>query len=233
MDNEKKFKLDELPDEGGHPVQENKASSPKRPLKDKEPRLEKLKNMTASERVNAMTQRWHFDNPVRKWDWIIPLVILVVLQKGSFYSNYLADRMSIEARTDGMSEIFFGVIPLIDPLARYPLIFALLIPLLFKFKVPSDIFFEITFDGINTVRTLTPKKNEVPTRIFIKWGEITEVKKITHNKRDILQLYTVDGPLAQMIWNIEDTKKQVLKQILKGLVSSKNAFRIFIEKEVT
>ena len=64
MDNEKKFKLDELPDSGSEP---DKIEIPKIIKSKPEPRLENLKPLTDSERVDALGQQWRFAWLDRPW----------------------------------------------------------------------------------------------------------------------------------------------------------------------
>ncbi len=229
MDNEKKFKLDELPDKGSDipeikPHPKPKSSKP-------EPRIEKLKTLNADERVEAMTQRWHFDRPKQNWGWLIALGILLALEKSGHWGDFLSGMEKASENTDGLSNIFVGD-TLFHFLFKHPLVFSVLIPAFFKFRVPSEVYFEITFDGISAVRNIVFANHQSPLRVKIKWGEITEVTKIHIKKREVLVLHSATGPVAQLIWDIEDVKKKVIKQVVKGLVSNKNVFRIFIEKEV-
>jgi hypothetical protein len=231
MDEEKKFKLDELPEKGSS--HSNPAPRQIRPVhKTSEPRLEKLKGLNSTERLEAMTQRWYFDKPVRHWTWLVLLLVLLGLQLSGNWTEFITGMASASERTGGFSDLFVGDTPF-HFLFRYPLLFALLIPLFFKTQEPSKFYFEITFDGIHSVRSVMGNTPQDPPRVRLKWDEIVEVKKLMVDKRPILELHTKAGAEAQLIWDIDEVKKKVIKQVVKGLVSHKNVFRIFIEKEVT
>lgn len=229
MEDEKKFKLDELPDKGSNSEAEVKikpirASRP-------EPRVEKLKAMSASQKVETLTQRWHFDKPVQKWGWLVALAFLLVLEKSGHWAELMANRAQAAEKSGGLTELFHGDTPF-HFLFKHPLVFAVFIPVLFKFKESSLYYFEITFDGINAVKDMNLPPQAKPHRIKIKWDEISAVTHEKLRKRDILVLHSHAGPIAHLIWDIDEVKKKVIKQVVKGLVSNKNAFRIFMEKEV-
>lgn len=216
MDNEKKIKLEELPDTGSEPDKLVFTALPKsRP----EPRLENLKTLSDSERADALGQRWLFDRPMMQWGWLFFLVSLGLLE----YCKDSVLRTLIRFNFDA---------PELTYLMRHPLILALLIPFLFKFKTSANDFFEITFNGIDGVKTINVHLYQAPLRIKMKWGDIKAVKKICIKGRDVLELYNLEGPEAQLIWDIDVIKKKVVKQVLKCLVSNKHPLRIFIEKEV-
>ncbi len=229
MDNEKKFKLDELPDKGSDTPE---TKPPPKASNKVEPRIEKLKTLNTGQRVEAMAQRWHFDKPKQNWGWLAALVILLALEKSGHWEHFVKGMSKAAESSDGLSNIFVADTPF-HFLFKHPLVFAVLIPAFFKFKVPSDVFFEITFDGISAVRSVIFNSHQTPSRVKIRWEEITEVTKLKIDKREVLVLHSATGPVAQLIWDIEDVKKKVIKQVVKGLVSNKNVFRIFIEKEVT
>lgn len=229
MDNEKKFKLDELPDKGSDTPETKPHPKPK--SSKPEPRIEKLKTMNTGERVEAMTQRWHFDKPRQNWGWLVALIILLALEKSGHWEQFVSGMAKASESTDGLSNLFVGDTPF-HFLFKHPLVFAVLIPAIFKLKEPSEVFFEITFDGISAVRSIVYGSHQTPVRVKLKWEEITEVTKLQLEKREVLVLHSANGPVAQVIWDIEDVKKKVIKQVVKGLVSNKNVFRIFIEKEV-
>lgn len=230
MDNdEKKFTLDELPDKGSEP--EIKAPPP--PKKEKpEPRLEKIKKLKPSEQVEALGQRWYFDKPKRNWGWLIALIALIYVEKAQLFHPNNEHRKRFAEESHGVSEIAFVGVDIFDFLFVHPLIFAILIPLIFKFWESSAVFFEITFSGINAVRRIPVGTDLAPTRVSVKWDEIKNVSKDKAGKRDILIIHDKDGPVAELIWDIDEVKKKVIKQVVKGLVSNKHPFREFIEKEV-
>jgi hypothetical protein len=229
MDNEKKIKLDELPDQGSDTPEIKPHPKPRTSKPD--PRIENLKTMNSGQRVEAMTQRWHFDKPKQNWGWLVALVILLALEKSGHWRDFTLGMQNAAEKTDGLSNLFAGDTPF-HFLFKHPLVWAALIPAFFKFRVSSEVFFEITFDGINAVRNIVYGSHQSAVRVKLRWEEITEVTKLIIDKREVLVLHTATGPAGQMIWDIEDVKKKVIKQVVKGLVSNKNVFRIFIEKEV-
>ncbi|MBA2406158.1 MAG: hypothetical protein H0V66_15390, partial [Bdellovibrionales bacterium] len=81
MENEKKIKLDELPDAGSEPeilALPVKVKSKKAKL---DPRLENLKNLNAEERIEAVSDSWRFERPGMHWGWLVALVSLIVLER--------------------------------------------------------------------------------------------------------------------------------------------------------
>lgn len=227
-DEEKKLTLDELPDMGSEP---EKFKAPSRKKKLLEPRLENFKKLNESEKLNAYTERWVFDRPVRKWGWLVCLLLLLGLEKSDRMKDYTANRARLRAETDGMSEIVAGLMPM-EELFAHPLWLALLIPLFFRFSKSEGLFFEIYFNGINTVQKVIHGSPDKLGRVFIKWDEMIEVRKIIVDKLEVLEILDAKGPRAQLIWDIDLMKKKVVSNILKRLVHPTNPFRLFIEKEV-
>jgi hypothetical protein len=229
MDNEKKFKLEELPNSGSEPDKIIFFPVKKKIL---EPRLENLKKMNASEMDEALSERWHFDKNRMRWGWLLFLFLLVGLQKSKILLDYHQKIIRIEKPADRLSALIFDNSEF-DFLVKYPLIFAVFIPMVFKFKESSKDHFEITFTGISAVQTIDIPAFTSPKRVKMHWDEIKHVKKITVKGRPVLELSHNLGPGAQLIWDIADIKKKVVKQVLSNLVSVKHPMRIFIEKEVT
>jgi hypothetical protein len=233
MDPEKKFKLDELPDEkSGSSV--SKPQAPKKIPKVSDPRLETLKSMTDSDRVDEMKRRWIFDLPVRMWSWVGYVVILLALEKSGFYAQYLNDIDLLNKSTMDLGGAMFDSLLLnLDYIIKHPFFLVVLTPLLFKFKKPSDFVFEVNFDGINTVKRINLGEHELPNRVQIKWNEIIDVTKGKVLERPILILIAPNGPVGELIWDISDENKRAFKLLLKGLVPKTHAFSQFLEKEVT
>jgi len=115
---------------------------------------------------------------------------------------------------------------------KHPLVLAVLIPVFFKLRRSPDDYFEITFQGIHAVKTLDVPPFHKHLRVKMKWDEINEVKKVVVKGREVIELSNINGPEAQLIWDIDEIKKRVVKQVLMNLVSNKHPMRIFIEKEV-
>jgi hypothetical protein len=229
---EKKFKLDELPDHSGSEP-DKLAPAPAHLVKPKtDHRVEGVKKLNHEKQLEALTQKWHFGKPSMRWGWLVALLVLFALEKSGHMDYYYAQKAKLKEQTDGMSEFFLAVASVEDAI-KHPLFFALLIPLFFKFKDEDVFFFEITFNGINAVQKIDFDLKLGPKRVSVPWGEILSVSKKTVNNRPVLEIHDAKGPRAQLIWDIDDVKKKVVKQVLKGLIANTHPFRIFIEKEVT
>lgn len=229
MDNEKKFKLDELPNSGSEPDKMVLV-----PVKKKvpDPRIEKLKNLNDSEREEVLSERWIFDKKKRKWGWLVVLVLLFALSKSKILTDYHASKVRVAIPAD---PIFTSLLVQseVEFMMKYPFILAIFIPFFFKFKGSTDDSFELTFSGITTVKTIHGAVFEAPTRVKLKWDDIKAVQKIQVKGRYVLEIHNSQGPAAELIWDIDEIKKKVVKQVLINLVSIKHPLRIFIEKEVT
>jgi hypothetical protein len=228
MDNEKKFKLDELPDSGSEP---DKIEIPKIIKSKPEPRIENLKQLNDSERVHALSQLWRFDRSKIKWGWIFFLFALFAFEKSGVLAGYHAKKIHIEKESDRIGALIFDHSE-VEFLMKHPLILALLIPFLFKFKTSANDYFEITFNGVNAVKTIDVPKFHKLLRVKVKWNDIKEVKKIVVKDRPVIELYNLEGPVAQLIWDIDDMKKKVVKRVLMSLISPNHPMRILIEKDV-
>lgn len=227
---EKKITLDELPDEGSEPEIKN---TPRLKKEKPEPRLLKIKKLNPREQVELLGESWRFDKPKRNWGWLIVLLFLVYAEKTKVFHPNMEHRQKYAEQTSGISEAAFIGVDIFDFLFVHPLLFAILIPFVFKLRDSSIVFFDITFSGINAVKKIPAGSLLPPTRVSVKWDEIKSVSMDKAGKRDILILHGKDSPLAELIWDIEVVKKKVIKQVLKGLISEKHPFREFIEKEVT
>ena len=225
MDNdEKKFKLDELPAEGSEPSPEP-AVLQRKAKTSVDPRLLNMKTLSDAEKREALSQRWHFENPKMNWGWLAALTTLLVLEKKEYFWGPTPKTSSHD-----FSSLF---VDFLNPstLIDHPLYLALLIPFIFKFTRPDEHFFELNFGGVSAVKKIDYVGSE-PNRVFVKWGDVTLVKKILVGKRQVLEIHDAKGPVGQLIWDIDGVKKKVIKQVLKGLVPVKHPMRIFIEKEV-
>ena len=228
MDNEKKFKLDELPDMGSEP---DKIEIPKIIKSKPEPRIENLKQLSDPERVDALGQLWRFDKTKIKWGWLFFLVSLFAFEKSGVLETYHAKKIRIDKESDRIGALIFDHSE-VEFVMKHPLILALLIPFLFKFKTSTNDYFEITFNGVNAVKTIDVPKFQIPLRVKVKWNDIKDVKKIIVKGRSVIELYNLEGPVAQLIWDIDDMKKKVVKRVLINLISNKHPMRILIEKDV-
>ncbi len=226
---EKKYSLDELPDQGSEPeVKPTPAPKFEKP----EPRIQQIKKLSKADQVEALGKRWYFDMPKRQWGWLVFLIVMIALEQSHILDQNSAGRKAMAENSFGASEIAFIGVDIFDFLLRHPLVFAILIPFIFKFTIPSEYFFEITFGGISTVKEVRVGSIMAPTRVNVPWDEIKNVTKGKVKGREILILHNANGPMAQMIWDIDKIKKKVINQVVKGLVSSKHPFREFIEKDV-
>lgn len=228
MENEKKIKLDELPDSGSEP---DKIDVPKIAKSKPEPRLQNLKQLTDSERVDALGQFWRFDQSKMKLGWVVVLLALVAFEKSGVLSRVHAEKIRITKPSDRMGALIFDA-PEVEFVMKHPLFLALLIPFLFKFRTSSDDYFELTFNGVNAVKTIDLPRFQKPLRVKVKWNDIKEVKKINVKGRDVIELYNLEGPVAQLIWDLDDIKKKVVKRVLISLIAPKHPMRILIEKDV-
>jgi hypothetical protein len=233
MDPEKKFKLDELPDEkSGSSVL--KPQTPKKVPKINDPRIENLKPMNDQDRVDEMKRRWIFDRPVRLWGWLFFVGGLFILEQTRVHEKYLAEISSLNASTMDMGGTMIDSLLLnLDYFIKHPFFLAALTPLLFKFKKPSDFIFEVNFDGINTVKRINLGEHELPSRVQVKWNEIVGIQQTQIKHRPALVLMAPSGPVAELIWDISDENKRALKLLLKGLIPPTHALSQFLEKEVT
>ena len=229
MEDEKKIKLEELPDAGSEPQTEHRPlTHPKKNTL--EPRIESLKKLDRTQQMDALGQRWYFEKVQKKWDRLLALLGLIVLQKTGLLLELAGRELSSPSDGDFIDLSFIREELLL--IFRYPIGFAIFIPIFFKFRYPSLDHFEITFGGINSIRELDVPGNLPPSRVFVKWNDITSVKLGEAKGRPVLMIFGIEGKTAEVIWDIDDIKKKVVKQVLKGLVSPKNPFRDFIEKDV-
>ena len=221
---EKKFTMEELPEEGSEPSPgpPTPKRKPKTPV---DPRLLNMKNFSDAEKREALSQRWHFEKPQMNYGWLIALSALLILEKRDYFWE-----PTVKPSGDGFSTLIMDFLNP-GPLLEHPLYLAILIPLFFKFTRPDAHFFELNFGGISSVKNIEYVGSE-PNRIFVKWGDISSVQKILVRKREVLEIHDAKGPVGQLIWDIDGVKKKVIKQVLRGLVPDKHPMRIFIEKEV-
>lgn len=229
---EKKYKLDELPDHSGSEP-DKLAPAPASIVKPKiDHRVENVKKLNHQKQLEALSQKWHFDKLKRKWMWLIVLLFLFAMEKSGHMKSYYQRRSELSGQTDGMSEYIFDLL-VVDGMIEHPFFLAIFIPLFFKTKESEGLYFEIGFNGINAVEKIDFDLKYGPKRVELLWAEILSVTKKTVNNRPVLEIHDAKGPRALLIWDIDDVKKKVVKQVLKGLIANSHPFRIFIEKEVT
>lgn len=230
-DDEKRFKLDELPDAGSEPIQ--KKAPKKITFKAEDPRVKNLRSLDDKGRVEAMTQSWTFDHPDWSIMWIPWAFAIAAAEFSGFFSNVQSDLNAVKGNpwligSDSfMFFLEFGAVFL-----KHPIILLVLFPIFFRFRKPSEYLFEIKFDGVHTVRKYVPRgSKELVSKVFVKWDNIHEVKKKKVDDKEVLSLYAPDGHIADIIWYIEHDKKRALKLLLSGMISPKHPLRVFLEKE--
>jgi hypothetical protein len=226
LDDEKKFKLEDLPDEesGG-----SVPPAPVIPLKTPEPRILRLKKLDDEAKVTALTKKWIFDKDRWNSGWVIALGFLLFFQKLELDELFLKQMTSSAIESEFFRDTF--VTPFMDPLVFIlgnPIVLALLIPVFLKFKSPSEYSMELSFDGVNTVK----KVQELPPRVFIKWPEITKVKKAKYFRRQILILSSPSGEIGEMIWDIPRDQKRAFKFLIDGWLADDHALKKFLEKDM-
>jgi hypothetical protein len=228
---EKKFKLDELPDEGGQPLK-NSPPGKKQKKQEVEPRLEKLKTLGPSSKVEMMVQRWEFDEPIKSYLWLGYLFILCVLEFGPLPNVYMREVEAMGRMSGTMGTIWLENASLIDTIVRHPIILVIFAPFFYRGPRKSEYAFTISFDGIDTVKKyLAPESKELVSRTFIKWKEVERVEKMNIGQKEILRLFAVDGHIGDIIWYIELTKKKALYLLLKGMIIPQHPIRVFLENE--
>lgn len=236
MSSDKKFKLDELPDEGSSIEPQKSPSSPlnpktRPPKKDHDPRLERLKDLDDEKRVQEMVQKWHFDVPNLNFGWLLYVGVIVALQFINPYEQYLREVDQLEQNSMGFGGVFnLGVY--VEELIRRPIVFLGLTPLFFKFVSPSVYFFDLSFDGVSTVKSVDIDAEVSPSRVVLKWDVIDKVEKKKKGGREVLQLFSSEGRIGELIWDIKDEQKRAVKLLMRGLIKDKHPLRQFLEKDI-
>jgi hypothetical protein len=217
-DEEKKIKLEELPDEG--------SSSSLRPVVKKkkrlsvEPRIKNLEGLKESEKIEWMTKKWSFGKKMPNFGWVIILILLSFMQFSEAYQRYVLGL--------GLGRY----VPFINILLFNPLIFGIFIPFLFPFFRPNDESFTVSFDGIRTIRNVLPlgARGEISI-ILIKWDEMTRIEKSFVGEKEILKIFSKDGHIGDIIWYIETHKKRALLKLLRSLIRETHPLLVFLENE--
>lgn len=231
-DDEKKFSLDELPDEGSQPV---KKEAPKKIIqKPADPRVTNLKNLkTDSSKVEMMVQFWAFDKEEYSFFWVPWAVAIAAAEFTGFFSNVQDDlQRAVENPWAIGADVIANFISVGTVILKHPIILIFLLPIFFRFRKPSEYYFEVKFDGINTVKKYIPRgSKEQVHRTLVKWDSIKDVKKVSIDDKEILRLMSLDGHIADIIWYIDVEKKRAMKLLLAGMISQKNPLRVFLENE--
>lgn len=232
MSDEKKFKLDELPDEGSEPV---KKAPPKRTApRPSDPRISQVKNLkTDKARVEMMEQSWTFDLPDYSFTWVPWLVVLGAAEWSGYFANVRSDLEKVAENPFAIgADVFASLLSVGTLFLKHPIIFLAFFPLFFRLQKPSEYLFEVKFDGINTVKKYIPRgSKEILSRTLLKWDSIGSVTKIKIDGKEILRITSPDGHIADIIWYIENEKKRALKLLLSGMISPKNPLRVFLDSE--
>ncbi len=226
---EKKFKLDELPELGSGP-EVHIAPIPKA-LKD--PRLDKLLVLNHKDKVDVMKRKWRFDKKELTFGWLAFVLIILALHNINVHAIYIREMGAVVSPEGGIAIIVFRIATfLVDIILKQPLVFLLLTPFLFKLKKETEFYFEVTFDGISTLRKITLQEKEMPYRLFLKWPEITRIEKAKSGRRRILKVYSLEEKVAEMIWDFDEDNKRAVKILLNGLINPKHPLREFVEKDL-
>lgn len=228
---DRKFSLDELPDEGSEPKPKTPKKSPDKPLDERVVNLKKL--TTDKERLEMMDQSWIFDAPEYSFAWIPWATVLVAAEYSGYFANVREDlRRAAENPFAIGADTFESLLSVGTFFLKHPIILLVLTPLFFSFKKRSECFFEVKFDGIDTLKKYLPVgSKELVSRTFVKWDAIGQVTKVNIDGKEILRLTSADGHIADIIWYIEIEKKRAFKLLLSGMISNKNPLRIFLSNE--
>jgi hypothetical protein len=230
MPEDKKFTLDELPDEGSEP----KNRAPQKILKKiADPRIERLKGLDDSSKVSRMGEKWYFDEREKTYNWTLYVLALSILEFSPVYETYLQE---IHSMNDAFFEIGGEVIReatiFFEAFIKHPFILILLTPVFFRFSKASPYQFSIGFDGIDTVRSfLSVDSKDLVSRVLIKWKEINRVEKTLVGNKEILRLFSSDGHIADLIWYISIEKKRAIKMLLSGMIIPQHPMREFLDKK--
>lgn len=231
MSDEKKIKLDELPDEGSTPSPGPQKKSPKKSPPD--PRLTEFKKIDDAKKLQVMEQSWTFDVPELSFDWFPWFLILVALQVSSYFGQ--TQSLLESAKTN---ENVFGadaILPILEvaaALLAHPLVFLVIFPFFFKLRQKSEYFFIVKFNGIDTVKEFLPYgSTKNVQRIHVRWDEIHQLKKKVVNGKEILSIFSKEGHLADLIWYMDIDKKRAFKLLLNGMINPKHPLRDFLEKD--
>lgn len=231
MDQDKKVKLDELPEEGSSSFQ---GPTDLRSIsKELEPRIQKLKKLDTAAQVNLMDQKWRFDKEVWTFGWLAYILILFAINQSGYHKGYFDERGVLRLQEFGLGGQFMqSIYGMFDFIVKYPIFLAVLAPLFFRLRKGSEFFMDISFEGLSTVKRVNLKENDMPLRVFFKWSEVHRVEKVKSGRRVVLKLYSQEDKLGEMIWDFDQSKKRALKILLNGHIHQDHPIRIFLEKDV-
>jgi hypothetical protein len=175
-------------------------------------------------RIQIMEQKWHFDKKEFLFGWLIYVCCVAFLQ-------YLVRSPEIVQEVNHFLKETGGEGSMVINIILSPGRLILLTPFIFSLREDSAAYLDVSFDGLSTLVQIHPKVGELQ-RIFVKWQDISKVQKTKSGGRDILQLSSVEGPLAQVIWDLTLHEKKGIHHLLKGLVTSGHPLRQFLEKDL-
>jgi hypothetical protein len=228
MDSEKKFKLDELPDEGSKP------QSKPRP-KPAAPRPNPLKGLDAGSKSRLMEQKWVFDRVEWLYGWVGYVSVVLALQflnLRRLMEEEYADRSARVQKDDLFGQMLDVRFEGLEFLAGNVWVLVLLTPAFFRFTRTSESYFQANYEGLSTLKSIALKPREMPIRVFIKWPEIIKVERGTSNRRPVLVLHSPEGRAGELIWDLPMQKKKALRLLLNGLLPDTHPLRAFIEKDL-
>jgi hypothetical protein len=198
----------------------------------KDPRLENLKKLNPEAQVKAITQKWYFDRRVGSYNWVIYVLIICACQAANPHAQFLKELTQLDAHSMDLGSIFATPLIMMEFLVAHPIVLLLLTPLFFRFSRPSAYFFEITFDGIVTVKSIEADGTPIDNRHLIKWNELSHIEKVKKDRRQVLLLFSSAGKIGELNWDISHSDKEAMKKIVKGFVHKTNPIRQFLEKDV-
>jgi hypothetical protein len=228
---EKKVSLDDLPDEEAPAARSRAKASLKAPLS--EPRIEQLKNADDRTKIQVLEKSWTFDQHVSNFGWLVYAGVMLTLEFLPAYQMYLDEiELMNAALFDIGGDLIRDYTKFFETIIRHPGVFILLTPLIFSLTSSSPSKFEISFDGIQTVKNFEGRSpHKEMTSLLIKWNDITRVEKTFRSGDEVLRLYSGQYHLGDIIWYISNEKKLAIKLLLQTLVNANHPLLVFLQSE--
>lgn len=181
----------------------------------------------------AMSQTWSFDSKEFSFNWFPFVLAIVAAEVSGYFIGIKEQILGLNVNPDTLGAgVILPILEIGSEIIAHPLIFLFLVPFFFKLRVSSQYKFQVKFEGIETQRRFLPwGSKETLSKIFVQWDAICEVKKVKVNNKEILQLFSPTGHIADLIWYINKTQKRALKLLLSGMISPNHPLRIFLDKE--
>lgn len=229
MDDEKKVKLEELPDEGSSSLTLKKPKVVIHVNKEQDPRLENLRELDSEAKLEVLSKTWSFDRPQYLFGWLVYIVAIILIQQ-----MFTMKEATVQVQGDSdfnMAQVFSPFISFgLESLLKKPILLIFLTPIFFKMKKESPYKFVLTFDGIQTVDKISDRQGLGSNIVRFKWADIVGVEKGKENERDILIFNSRTDRLGVIIWDIKSEEKKAIGHLLRGLIKSDHPLRKFWEK---